>query len=50
MTLRQAVRMYVKASQTPGYRALLVLRDSGKVPPSFKAADLDKLAEMERFR
>ena len=50
MTLRSAVRMWVEASKVPGMRLSMVAREAGKEPASFRPGDLDRLAEMERFR
>ena len=49
MTLRAAVRMYIGVSETAGVWAPIVFRDDDKTPSSLDAADLSRLAEMERF-
>lgn len=50
MTLRTAVRMWAEASKVPGVRLTMVAREGSKDPSSFEPADLDRLADMERFR
>ena len=50
MTLRTAVRRHREASRTPGARGSTAFRETGKYPAAFGPDDLDRLAEMERFR
>ena len=50
MTLRAAVRMYIRVSETAGVWAPIVFRDDDKTPSSLDAADLGRLAELERFK
>ena len=54
MSLRTAVRRYVKAREetlgTTHVIAGIVARGVGKEPGSFLPADMDRLAELERFR
>ena len=54
MTLRSAVRRYIAARETAlatgGVLMTMVAREVGKDPASFDVNDLEKLAEMERFR
>ena len=50
MSLRTAVRRWIEVCDTPGIRFPLITREVGKEPASFGPGDLDKLAEMERFR
>ena len=49
MTLQTAVRMWAAASKVPGVLIAPVAREASKDPATFKADDLDRLAEMERF-
>lgn len=50
MSLRTAIRRWTEARKVRGHRAPLVTRETGKDPASFGPDDLDRLAEMERFR
>lgn len=54
MTLRSAVRGYMaareKAQGTRGVLLTMVAREAGKEPATFEPADMDELAELDRFR
>jgi hypothetical protein len=50
VSLRTAVREWVKVRGTPGIRAPFFTRDIGKQPATLGASELDDLAELERFR
>lgn len=50
MTLRTAVQLHIKASETPGIRVTLIEREAGKTPASFDESDLDNLSELDQYR
>ena len=50
MTLRRAVHKRVDWREHHGLTLVLIYRGAGKDPASFDAGDLDRLAELERFR
>jgi hypothetical protein len=50
ITLHTAVRMWAAASRVPGAFIAPVAREAGKELATFEAAELNRLAEMERFR
>lgn len=54
MSLRTAVRRWIKAREetrgTPNIITGITPREAGREPGSFLPEDMDKLAEMERFR
>ncbi len=54
MTLRTAVKGYVAAREnalgTGGVLLTMVAREVGKDPATFEPADLDALAEVDRFK
>ncbi len=50
MSLRNAVLRYVEASETPGVRTTVILREAGMEPATFDVNDLDRMADMDWFR
>ncbi len=50
MTLRRAVRKCDDWREHHGLGLVLVYREAGKEPPMFDMADLNRLAEVERFK
>jgi hypothetical protein len=49
-TLGRAVRKHVSWREEHGLTLVIVYRAPGKVPATFDAADLDRLAELDRFK
>lgn len=50
ISLRTAVRKYIEASRNPGVLVTVILREAGEQPATFDVNDLDRMAQMERFR